>query len=54
MAETVHTFHALAFVENFSLKELVTDIARDKRLVSLEVSIVLLIVLEIALRFVGH
>jgi uncharacterized Rmd1/YagE family protein len=34
--------------------ELVTDIARDKRLVWLEVSIVLLIVLEIALRFVGH
>jgi uncharacterized Rmd1/YagE family protein len=34
--------------------ELVTDIARDKRLVSLEVSIVLLICLEIVLRFVGH
>ena len=34
--------------------ELVTDIARDKRLVSLEVSIVLLICLEIFLRFVGH
>jgi uncharacterized Rmd1/YagE family protein len=34
--------------------ELVTDIARDKRLVWLEASIVLLIVLEIALRFVGH
>ena len=34
--------------------ELVTDIARDKRLVWLEVSIVLLIVLEILLRFVGH
>jgi uncharacterized Rmd1/YagE family protein len=34
--------------------ELVTDIARDKRLVWLEVSIVVLIVLEIALRFVGR
>jgi uncharacterized Rmd1/YagE family protein len=34
--------------------ELVTDVARDKRLVWLELSIVLLIVLEIALRFVGH
>jgi uncharacterized Rmd1/YagE family protein len=34
--------------------ELVTDIARDKRLVWLEASIVVLIVLEIALRFVGH
>jgi uncharacterized Rmd1/YagE family protein len=34
--------------------ELVTDIARDKRLVSLEVSIVLLIILEIVLRFLGH
>jgi uncharacterized Rmd1/YagE family protein len=34
--------------------ELVTDVARDKRLVWLEASIVLLIVLEIALRFVGH
>ena len=34
--------------------ELVTDIARDKRLVWLEVSIVLLIVLEIALRFTGR
>jgi uncharacterized Rmd1/YagE family protein len=34
--------------------ELVTDIARDKRLVSLEVSIVLLILLEIVLRFLGH
>jgi required for meiotic nuclear division protein 1 len=34
--------------------ELVTDIARDKRLVWLEVSIVMLIVLEIALNAVGH
>ena len=34
--------------------ELVTDIARDKRLVWLEASIVLLIVLEIALRFTGR
>jgi len=34
--------------------ELVTDIARDKRLVWLEMSIVLLIVLEIILGFVRH
>jgi uncharacterized Rmd1/YagE family protein len=34
--------------------ELVTDVARDKRLVWLETSVVLLIVLEIALRLVGH
>jgi uncharacterized Rmd1/YagE family protein len=34
--------------------ELVTDIARDKRLVSLEVSIVLLIVFEIVLNFFRH
>lgn len=34
--------------------ELVTDIARDKRLVWLEASIVLLIVLEIVLSFVRH
>lgn len=34
--------------------ELVTDVARDKRLVWLEISIVLLIVLEIALRLVGR
>jgi uncharacterized Rmd1/YagE family protein len=34
--------------------ELVTDIARDKRLVSLEVSIVLLIVLEIVINFLRH
>jgi required for meiotic nuclear division protein 1 len=34
--------------------ELVTDIARDKRLVWLEMSIVLLIVLEIVLGFVRH
>jgi uncharacterized Rmd1/YagE family protein len=34
--------------------ELVTDIARDKRLVSLEVSIVLLICLEIVLSFLRH
>jgi len=34
--------------------ELVTDIARDKRLVWLEISIVLLIVLEIVLSFVRH
>ena len=34
--------------------ELVTDIARDKRLVSLEVSIVLLICLEIVLGFLRH
>ena len=34
--------------------ELVTDIARDKRLVWLETSVVFLILLEILLRFVGH
>ena len=34
--------------------ELVTDIARDKRLVSLEVSIVLLILLEILLSIFRH
>jgi len=34
--------------------ELVTDIARDRRLVLLEASVVLLIVLEILLRFVEH
>jgi uncharacterized Rmd1/YagE family protein len=34
--------------------ELVTDIARDKRLVLLEVSVVLLIVLEIVLNFFRH
>ena len=34
--------------------ELVTDIARDRRLVWLEVSIVMLIVLEIAINFLGH
>lgn len=34
--------------------ELVTDIARDKRLVWLEISIVFLIVLEIVLSFVRH
>jgi uncharacterized Rmd1/YagE family protein len=34
--------------------ELVTDVARDKRLVSLEVSIVVLILFEIVLRFAGR
>jgi uncharacterized Rmd1/YagE family protein len=34
--------------------ELVTDIARDKRLVWLETSVVFLILLEILLRFAGH
>ncbi|HVZ73857.1 MAG TPA: RMD1 family protein [Polyangia bacterium] len=34
--------------------ELVTDVARDKRLVWLETSVVFLIVLEIVLRFFGH
>ena len=34
--------------------ELVTDVARDKRLVSLEISIVLLIVLEIGLNLFRH
>jgi len=85
MSERVHSFYAIAFLENLSLKELapastaparaslqfdlgdrygalatklgsvqealtlVLDVARDRRLVLLEVAVVLLIVLEIVL-----
>ena len=89
----VHLFHALAFVENFSLKELaahfpeakraqqhlwyaavaggyqalelklrsvqdalslLTEVARDRRLVLLETSVIALILLEIVLSLVRH
>jgi hypothetical protein len=51
VAPTVHQFHAIAFEENLSLRQLspVFEVARDRRLLMLELAVVFLILLELIL-----